>query len=456
MQNFDMTEDKQGEMPPSPATAELREQVRQLEQTAGQLVRTKQYDEAEKLFREIARVARRHIPSRQFLGSRALARGELQNAQDRFEEIIRIAPRSAIGHQNLGIVLRARGYPEGALKAFDVALKLSPQLTMIWIQRGDVLQALGRREEALGAYLRAEQLSGNLFALASKTLETSPRTHQAVMRAASMLSRARRDVARQALAALHERQPGKDFDRCDAAIKHLCGTAGAKFEEPLQKPAFCYVPNLKARPFFDRDELTFLAPLEAQTDKIRAELSGILQERNDLAPYIQEPEGVNSPMTSLNRSRKWSSYHLYESGRRVGEHCERCPVTASAVEALPLVRMEGHAPEIFFSILEPGTHIPPHHGLANYKLAVHLPLIIPRQCAIRVGDETRGWKPGKCLIFDDSFEHEAWNRSDTLRAVLIFEVWNPELDETEREAISTAWAALNRLQRKLALLTENM
>ena len=103
---------------------------------------------------------------------------------------------------------------------------------------------------------------------------------------------------------------------------------------------------------------------------------------------------------------------------------------------MPLVKCHGTSPEAFFSLLKPGAHIRPHFGVANTKVAVHLPLVIPEgDCAIRVGEETRQWTEGRCLIFDDSFEHEAWNRSDQLRIVFIFDVWNPDLTPEECTAI---------------------
>jgi len=64
---------------------------------------------------------------------------------------------------------------------------------------------------------------------------------------------------------------------------------------------------------------------------------------------------------------------------------------------------------------------------------VHLPLVVPDKslCRIRVGDETRNWEEGKVLVFDDSFEHEAWNDAELPRVVLIFDVWHPELSTPE-------------------------
>lgn len=79
---------------------------------------------------------------------------------------------------------------------------------------------------------------------------------------------------------------------------------------------------------------------------------------------------------------------------------------------------------------------------------MHLPLIIPEDCAIRVGNETRAWSEGECLIFDDSFQHEAWNRSNQSRAVLILEVWNPQLTAVERQAVSAVLAVIHDFDRR--------
>ena len=56
----------------------------------------------------------------------------------------------------------------------------------------------------------------------------------------------------------------------------------------------------------------------------------------------------------------------------------------------------------------------------------------------RVGSETREWIPGKAWVFDDTIEHEALNGSDTPRAILIFDIWNPYLSEDERELVRAA------------------
>ena len=51
-----------------------------------------------------------------------------------------------------------------------------------------------------------------------------------------------------------------------------------------------------------------------------------------------------------------------------------------------------------------------------------------KACAtFRVGEKTRSWREGKTLFFDDSFNHEAWNRCDTERVVFQLVVVHPDV-----------------------------
>jgi len=72
-----------------------------------------------------------------------------------------------------------------------------------------------------------------------------------------------------------------------------------------------------------------------------------------------------------------------------------------------------------------------------------LPLIVPEKCRLRVGNHDRTVEAGKVLLFDDSIEHEAWNDSDALRVILLFEVWRPELEATERAMLKTLFEAVS-------------
>jgi aspartyl/asparaginyl beta-hydroxylase (cupin superfamily) len=154
---------------------------------------------------------------------------------------------------------------------------------------------------------------------------------------------------------------------------------------------------------------------------------------------VAYPEGIPlDQWKELNKSRRWSAYFLWNQSVPQPAHMARCPRTVEVLKKVPQVEVERRAPTAYFSILEPGTRIPPHTGVTNTRAIVHLPLIVPEQCGFRVGSRTREWIPGKAWVFDDTIEHEAWNLSDSPRAILIFDIWNPFLSAAERDMVKAA------------------
>jgi aspartate beta-hydroxylase len=238
--------------------------------------------------------------------------------------------------------------------------------------------------------------------------------------------------------------------RVRAATDALLGRSPRASAHPQQHPTLLCLPDLPPQPWFDRAQFPFLTEIERQTDVIRAEFLALLEDEDGMQPYVDMPERAPAaPMwRELNHSPRWRAYHFYRHGLPVAAHHARCPRTAAALDALPLMRVPEHAPEAMFSLLSPKTRIPPHTGVINGRLTVHLPLVVPPHCgALRAGEETREWQEGECLVFDDSFVHEAWNDSEHLRAVLIFDIWHPALSTAERDALSAVITALGDFNR---------
>jgi aspartate beta-hydroxylase len=133
----------------------------------------------------------------------------------------------------------------------------------------------------------------------------------------------------------------------------------------------------------------------------------------------------------------WNAFFFYRHGRRYDENHARCPLTSTALESIDLCRIAEHAPEICFSVLAADTHILPHHGVTNARVVMHLPLLVPPGCALQLtAHGARQWHEGQLLMFDDTFEHEAWNRSADARVILLMDCWNPHLSPHERLAIT--------------------
>jgi len=238
------------------------------------------------------------------------------------------------------------------------------------------------------------------------------------------------------LAPVLERHGGAAQPRVEHCLKLLTGRARRYNPEPT----FLYFPGIPALEFFERGAFPWLDAIEAATEEIRDELTGVLvSDRGGLEPYVAYPEGMPlNQWQELNKSRRWSAYFLWNQGVANEPHMARCPRTVEVLRSAPQCEIAGRGPTAFFSVLDANTHIPAHTGITNTRLTVHLPLIVPPGCSFRVGSDTRSWEAGKAWVFDDTIEHEAWNRSDAPRAILIFDIWNPFLSASERELVRTA------------------
>ena len=213
----------------------------------------------------------------------------------------------------------------------------------------------------------------------------------------------------------------------------------------LQGPSTFYFPYLANRQFFERDEFEWVPALEAETPAIKAELEALIAGGADFQPYVEDdPDRPRREFHGLHGDRRWTALYLWRNGRPVEENAAHCPRTMAALANVPMTQIAGQTPSVLFSRLTPGAHIPPHRGMLNCRLIGHLPLIAPKGCWLRVGNEMRSWEDGKLLIFDDSFEHEAKNDSSETRIVLLFDIWRPELDEDEKAGISRIFETIAR------------
>jgi aspartate beta-hydroxylase len=157
-------------------------------------------------------------------------------------------------------------------------------------------------------------------------------------------------------------------------------------------------------------------------------------------------------LRGLEEPPGWNGYYFFRHGERRADNCAACPVTAAALDALPLTRVRGHGPEVLFSVFSPGTHLLPHSGVTNTRVVGHLPLMIPDDCALRVGGEDHHWREGEVVVFDDTYEHEAWNRSGRTRVVMIFDLWNPFLSQAERAVLAELVVAMGEFRAGLEAL----
>jgi aspartate beta-hydroxylase len=205
-------------------------------------------------------------------------------------------------------------------------------------------------------------------------------------------------------------------------------------------------PGLPTSAYFDRKIFSWLDAFEARTGEIREELERLLPSAAGRERVFTEDVLEAQNLRGSVGAPSWNGYYFYRHGERRSENHESCPQTSDALERLPVVRIREHAPEILFSVFTPGTHLLPHRGVTNTRVVGHLPLIVPEDCALNVGSELHVWQEGRVVVFDDTYEHEAWNRSGKTRVVLIFDLWNPYLTEVERVALADIVVAIGGLR----------
>lgn len=123
-----------------------------------------------------------------------------------------------------------------------------------------------------------------------------------------------------------------------------------------------------------------------------------------------------------------------------------------------LKKYENSISSAFFSILEPGKVIPFHEGPYKGILRLHIPVITPYSHRFKPFEEPPlalfGRDPvdntdklftwDTPFIFDDSFQHKAWNLTDETRVILLIELRKPIsnwfIDKANRHLVTLATA----------------
>ena len=169
---------------------------------------------------------------------------------------------------------------------------------------------------------------------------------------------------------------------------------------------------------YDTATFPWVAGVEADWKKVRAELDQVMQYRDQIPSFHE----ILKEVTTITTDQNWKTYFLAGIGMNCEENARRCPETMKVLQKIPGMKTA------FFSILSPHKHIPAHRGAWNGILRLHLGLLVPEpreKCRIRIGNEFRSWNEGKCLIFDDTFNHEVWNDTDGYRVVLFVDFARP-------------------------------
>jgi hypothetical protein len=217
--------------------------------------------------------------------------------------------------------------------------------------------------------------------------------------------------------------------------------AGKGRRHPLQQGAKWILPGISATPWHDPYGWAEIAPVVRQFEDahpaMKREFESAWHARRDTFSAYEH---------YLSVQHDWNALYLYRGAALVPESAELAPTTFGVLRD-HVVHTRKICPllESHFSVLLPGARIKPHCDLWNFSINLHVAIDVPNGCGITVAGQTRGWTEGKCLLFDYSFEHEAWNEGDRPRTCLLVDLWHPETSAAEREALTGLISEIRRL-----------
>lgn len=398
------------------------------------------------LYAQVLRDDPSNIEALDILAMAELVRGAIPAAIALLEQARTADPGNAAVLAHLGTALRHARRNDEAEVVLREALALDPQDFVARLHLGAAIEDLGHADAAMFTYFSAISAAQNQGRWRNDAT-TAPVLRPLLRHAMQQVDAGRARIFGEVVAPLRT-QHGRDaLVRVERCLATYLGAMPAAYADDRQRPSLLYFPDLPSQPWFRSELFPWYAELESRTDVIRDELIAVLDEQDGVEPFLDITLPAQRSAYLGGSAPQWNAFFFYRHGTRYEENSARCPHTVRALDTVPLVHIPEHAPECLFSVLTPGSHILPHHGVTNTRLVTHLPLIVPEDCVLRVGGEDHIWKEGRCITFDDTFLHEAWNRSERTRVVMLLDTWNPYLTEVEKQAIGALVVAIGDFKR---------
>lgn len=388
----------------------------------------------------LAHVMNRHpdAPEVLLMAARLAARrGDLAQTGRHLARAHQLAPQDAGLAFDRAMLAAEAGDLEAAIRLLIEQVQRTPAAADAWLLLGHLQERQGRALAALKAWFQAvERAQARGFWLSEQT--TPPTLLPMVVRAIDALKTGRPTLFRSALDSARQAVGSDELKRVDRALAAYLGEREDAPPDPRQRPKFLYFPGLPDLPYHDPALQPWAGRLLEGFKDIQQEALELLGDASNFESFLNFAPGTRTEdyVSGAGPKPAWDAFFFYRHGQRFDAHHARCPRTSAVLDSLDLCHVRGQAPEVCFSVLAPGSTIMPHHGVTNTRLVMHLPLKVPADCALNiVGVGEHRWREGELMMFDDTYQHEAWNRSDQTRVILLMDCWNPHLAPAERLAV---------------------
>ncbi len=409
--------------------------------------------QAELVLRQLLQARPDHLPARLQLARIIVDRGDLQQALQWADT----GAASECVDPDL-LLLRGQlewqlGHEAGSLQTFEALVRNQPHNELGWLFLGEALSRDGQGLKSLQARFRAIRQAQSK-GLWTGPESTEPELLDLVTQAISEFRVQRRDWLFTILEA-HTRDHGQGgLPRVEEALRGYLGESPTGPADPRQRPKFFFMPGLPDGPYHDPWLQPWTAGLVKQWTAIRQEALEVMAEDALFESFLGLKPGQQAPeyVSGAAARPAWDALFFYRHGLRHDANHQRCRVTSDILESIDLCRVNFQAPEICFSLLRAGSTIMPHYGVTNTRLVYHLPLVIPPNCALQIVDgPSHAWQEGVPMMFDDTYQHGACNRSAHDRLILLMDCWNPYLQPSEREAVKALVEAIDVIENQRAM-----
>jgi len=390
---------------------------------------------AKAIYEQALAINPKHKKALMRLADIAFAAGANEEGLLKLRHLAAISEAHARTQYRLAVIEEQIGSPEKAEAAYLMCLKADSKNMLAYLYAGYFYETKvpGGKEIAAHLYSLGQDVGASW-----QQLLAGPALDNETRRRAQSASR----LLIQKMNTLHIDATKDQGGRIATAVWPQTHEKAVSYREANQKPHEFYIPGLAPIRYLNRTQMPWAETFEAAFEDIKTEfLVALSSDKSVGRPYLDASMTLSTEFDHIHASMNWAALDLYRNGIPNKKILTKFPKTCAALEKLPLATF-GDAPfEVFFSQLQPGQCIPPHYGLSNHGITVHLPIIVPDNCRIRVEGEWRQWTEGELIAFDDSFEHEARNESDSLRVVLIFEIWHPDMTNDEIAALQRTFNA---------------
>lgn len=154
--------------------------------------------------------------------------------------------------------------------------------------------------------------------------------------------------------------------------------------------------------------------LSANADIMFAEFSRLYDTN------LKEFKNISPEQARITQGNSWKIFLFKAYRRTFGENSKLCPKTFSLCAEIPEIT------SLAYSVLEAGTHLTPHRGIYAGVLRCLIPLSVPEgDCGMQIDGKLHRFHKGVPLVFDDTIEHESWNKTPDRRVVLFIDFVRP-------------------------------